>query len=334
MANSGQRIADGGERIVPWTGSEILLGVFLTAFFWPSLAQATLQGIGFFRWYYVPDAVAVAQSKDSDPDERRQALSRMGLWSIALASPLQVLTIPLLFASMSGTRPDQLGLTRRRLGRNVLAGLLGTLVLTPVVLGIYQLVQYLMLRAGSGTVEQHGLTIAAAQHLSGIEWALLVFTATIAAPVSEEVMFRGAVQPWLTVRPWGSPLAMLGALALTIWQRADHLAEACSQGMESLAAASIPVLFVLALVPIYALVWWRSRTPLGPAIFGTAALFASVHASVWPTPIPLFVLALGLGVLAHRTRSLVGPIVLHGTFNGVSCVQLLVEMYRRLQMGA
>jgi membrane protease YdiL (CAAX protease family) len=176
--------------------------------------------------------------------------------------------------------------------------------------------------------------IAAAQDLTPIEWTLLVFTAMVAAPVGEELMFRGAVQPWLATRPWGSHLAMLGALAIAVWQRADHLAEACSQGMESFAAACIPVLFVLALVPIYLLVWWRSRTPVAPAIFGTAALFASVHASVWPTPVPLFVLALGLGALAYRTRSLVGPIVLHSLFNGVSCVQLLVEMVHRSQAGA
>jgi membrane protease YdiL (CAAX protease family) len=317
---------NGSKRSVRWTGSEILLGVFLTAFFWPALAQTTLQGVGFFRWFYGPEVVATAQSKDSDPDERRQAQSRMALWSIALASPFQVLTIPLLFAAMSGTRLDQLGLTRYRLGRNVLAGLVGTLLLTPAVLGIYQLVQYLMLRSGGGTVEQHGLTIAATQHLTGIEWTLLVFTATITAPVSEELMFRGAVQPWLAVHPWRSHSAMLGALAITVWQRADHLAESSSLGIEPFAAACVPVLFVLALVPIYLLVWWRSRTPIIPAIFGTASLFASVHSSVWPTPIPLFVLALGLGALAHRTRSLVGPIVLHSLFNGVSCVQLLSQI--------
>src|SRR5579872_2449518 len=121
---SDERIpVNGTERSVPWTGSEILCGMFLTVLFWPSMAQATLEGIGFFRWYYGPEAVATAQAKDSDPDERRQVQSRMGLWRIALASPFQVLTIPILFAALSGTRPDQLGLTRRRLGRNVLVGL-------------------------------------------------------------------------------------------------------------------------------------------------------------------------------------------------------------------
>jgi len=59
------------------------------------------------------------------------------------------------------------------------------------------------------------------------------------------------------------------------------------------------------------------------ALFGTAVLFACIHTSVWPTPVPLLVLGLGLGLLAQRTQSLVGPIVLHGLFNAISCVQLL-----------
>jgi len=69
-----------------------------------------------------------------------------------------------------------------------------------------------------------------------------------------------------------------------------------------------------------------ARNPLrpdSPAIFGTALLFGSVHAGVWPTPVPLFVLGLALGVLAARTGSLVGSMVLHGLFNSVTCVLLL-----------
>ena len=42
------------------------------------------------------------------------------------------------------------------------------------------------------------------------------------------------------------------------------------------------------------------------AIYGTSLLFAAMHSGVWPSPIALFVLGLGLGWLAYRTRSLVG----------------------------
>jgi membrane protease YdiL (CAAX protease family) len=36
------------------------------------------------------------------------------------------------------------------------------------------------------------------------------------------------------------------------------------------------------------------------------------------------VLAVGLGYLYLRTRSLVGPVVVHGLFNAVSAVYLLI----------
>ena len=58
------------------------------------------------------------------------------------------------------------------------------------------------------------------------------------------------------------------------------------------------------------------------AIFGASMLWAIFHWSVWPTPIPLFFLGLGLGWLAYRTQSLVSPITVHILFNSVACVVL------------
>jgi membrane protease YdiL (CAAX protease family) len=54
-------------------------------------------------------------------------------------------------------------------------------------------------------------------------------------------------------------------------------------------------------------------------------LFASFHAQVWPSPIPLFFLGLGLGWLSYRTQSLIGPIVAHALFNAVACIVLALE---------
>jgi membrane protease YdiL (CAAX protease family) len=70
---------------------------------------------------------------------------------------------------------------------------------------------------------------------------------------------------------------------------------------------------------------WRLRAQSAGAIYGTALLFASAHSFAWPTPVSLFVLALALGYLAYRTQSLVGPMLLHALFNGVSVVILLVQ---------
>ena len=304
----------------------MVLGVFLVWFFWPALVQSTLQAIGFSHWYYGSEFVAAADREDGDAELKRQALARMSLWTSALAAPLQALTFPLLFAALSGSRPEQLGLTTRRLGRNALAGLIGVLIFSPVVFGIYWIVRYLCAREGGSGVEKHALEVIAQQRLFPSEWVLLFFTAMLAAPVREELTFRGVLQPWFALRRWGGHATMLGAIsltaALTVSYRGDQLAAAWPQPA-ALAAAAMPCLFVLGTVPLYALVCWKSRSPVGPAIFGTSLLFACIHTAVWPTPVPLFVLSLGLGILAQRSGSLVGPIVLHSLFNGISCVQLL-----------
>jgi membrane protease YdiL (CAAX protease family) len=62
------------------------------------------------------------------------------------------------------------------------------------------------------------------------------------------------------------------------------------------------------------------------AIFGSSMLFAVFHSSVWPTPIPLFFLGLGLGWLAYRTQSLVSSITVHFLFNSVACVVLALSV--------
>jgi membrane protease YdiL (CAAX protease family) len=307
---------------VPWTGTELLIAVFLVFTFWPPAVYETLKFSGFYPWYYGPELVTTA-SKAEASSVRQSAQYRLMLWALVLASPFQVLTYPLVFGVLSGTRPSQLGLTRRQFGRNVLRGVVGMVLLTPIVLGLYQLLQYLYARPGESPFEKHQLEILADQPLYPAEWFLLVLVATVCAPVLEEVTFRGVLQPWLAARAWGGHLAMALAWLMALVRRSEQLATAWGQGWRGVLGESAPVLFILGLVPIYLVVWWRSRTPVWPAIFGVATLFASVHASVWPSPVPLFLLALGLGHLAQRTQSLVGPIVLHGLFNGVSCIQLL-----------
>jgi membrane protease YdiL (CAAX protease family) len=68
-----------------------------------------------------------------------------------------------------------------------------------------------------------------------------------------------------------------------------------------------------------------SRTPAGPAIFATAVLFAAIHARVWPSPVALLLLGLGLGYLAWTRRSLVPSIVVHALFNAIACLYLLYD---------
>jgi hypothetical protein len=59
------------------------------------------------------------------------------------------------------------------------------------------------------------------------------------------------------------------------------------------------------------------------SIVASSMFFALVH-STWPTPIALFFLGLVLGWLAFRTQSLLASIVVHGLFNLVSYLALVM----------
>ncbi|MGP0066012.1 MAG: lysostaphin resistance A-like protein [Isosphaeraceae bacterium] len=65
-----------------------------------------------------------------------------------------------------------------------------------------------------------------------------------------------------------------------------------------------------------------SHVGAGTAIVVTSLVFASLHAGQWPAPIPIFILALGLGFVYHRTGSLLASVCMHAVFNGFSTVML------------
>jgi membrane protease YdiL (CAAX protease family) len=308
---------------VPWSAREILLAIFLSLVLWPVCAWEMLSLGGFYRWYYGPDAADAALRADGG-DEATLARARLGLWASFLAFPMQALTIPVVFSFGSGTRPRQLGLRADRLGRDLAWGLGVWALLTPPVLGLHQAILYLYRLRGGRGVEEHVLTRLAEQGLTPPEWFLWICQVAVAAPVLEEMLFRGALQRWFRKFAWGSDVAVGVALLCALAFRRQEIARAWENGAAALADALTPALFVLALVPVFLLV--RRRWPGGaaPAIFGTSLLFAAVHTSAWPSPVALFVLALGLGTLAARTGSLAGPMLVHALFNATGCVQLLL----------
>jgi membrane protease YdiL (CAAX protease family) len=328
---------------VPWSALELLITLFLV-FLWPGAVYQLLHTGGFYRRLHGDEMASMAFADPAEQERQRLALDvlggaaagdgalpvlrhwafyRLNLWAMVFAFPFQVATILLVLHRASGTRLAQLGLTTRALGRNLLAGALGALVLTPAVLGLNYFVNQLYLSSGAGVPQEHPLTLVARQSLVPVEWVLVFLTGMVTAPVLEELMFRGMLQPWFASRPWGGHAAMGASFALALLNCGDRARAAWQYGFGPFLQQAAPAVFVLALVPFYLAIWRRSRTPAWPAIFGTALLFASVHASVWPTPVALFFLALGLGGLAWYTRSLAGPIVLHSLFNSYSCVMLL-----------
>ena len=82
------------------------------------------------------------------------------------------------------------------------------------------------------------------------------------------------------------------------------------------------------------LLGWLDRLAIGRARESTRLLaanvlvsivFAAMHGPVWPSPVPIFFLSIGLGVLYQRTGGLIAPIALHATFNGVSTMLLYLS---------
>jgi membrane protease YdiL (CAAX protease family) len=369
------------QRLVPWSGWEVL-GVFvLVRVIWPALLASLLSQAGFFTWLYGPETIPSLKGGDA------VASARVSLWLAALAFPVELLTHLLLLRLASGTRPYQLGLTTHRFGANTVLGLVSWYAFTPLLFGLNLLIVYIYSQGVQAQPEKHPIQQLAEGGPTPVEWTLVVFTATLAAPVLEEVLFRGVLQPWLVRRDWGGHLGMVLALGMALVSTRWNLSAwgLTADGLRAVLHQLSPALFVLAMVPGYFLVRWlatfweppaptpaaadladspatnhvvpadrvlprppgffyalreigsvahrnpaaqRAPAPVvAGAVYATALMFAVAHSFAWPTPIALFFLAVLLGWLAHRTQSLVAPIVVHSLFNGLSCALLLVQTF-------
>jgi membrane protease YdiL (CAAX protease family) len=292
--------------------------VFAVFFVYFCLLYASREALtisGFYQRYYGQEMADRAAERS---DEGSLVRTRFGLWMIALAFPVQVVSAPLLLYWMTRTPPQRIGLTPRRLGSNALLGVAACVVLAPGVLAIHQLMIWLYANWPAVQAQEHLLQRLAEQGLSTTEWALWLFAVLAAAPVLEEVLFRGVLQTWMTENETNAWMAWPIALLFAMTERGELLQKTAGQGGLVFLEALAPLLFLLLLAPPYLVL--RRRHPQGdvPAVYGSAVVFAMVHTQAWPSPVALFVLGLGLGALAARTRSLAGPIVLHSLFNGLS----------------
>jgi membrane protease YdiL (CAAX protease family) len=313
-------------RLVPWSGLEIIVVLLLTQFFWFNLTYSALSAAGYFERVYGPE-FAQHTPQDVQSAEPNPELYRASMWLTVLCLPLNVATVLGVCALLSGTRPYQLGLTTHRLGRNVLLGTLGALlvaplhVLKPCVDVLYQQILHVQ-------PTPHPLTLVA-RHALPVDRVMIVLSAVMAAPVMEELLFRGLLQPWFSRRRLGGPLAVLFALILALVKQQKDLGAAwAADDWGDLALALQPAAFVLVLAPGLLLTRRMARPDVAGGIYGTAVLFAAAHSSAWPDPIPLLPLGLVLGWLAYRTNSLVGPIFLHSLFNSIACVVMFSPYFR------
>jgi membrane protease YdiL (CAAX protease family) len=337
-------------REVPWTGLAICL-CFGLLYLLPPLIYQLLAHSGLFAALYGQD------------DGLPALVERQALWAMSIAYPIVAVTIIGSFHCFLRARPALLGLTCVRAAQNFVAGYLGWLLFAPLALLVYWLTTLVM------TPQPHPMQRAGQQALLPVEWGLIVFSAVVAAPLVEELLFRGVLLPWQTARSLDAQLVVaVAALAVSLL---------FARGKEG-DLNPWPALFVTAMLPgmpllpiLYYRFHGRAADPLpeepidasqqvkeGPpplghirtpavgekrspletfaslaadkrvhaqlAVYSNALLFAAFHSSVWPSPIPLFPLGIGLAWLAYRTQSLIGPLVLHALFNAVACLVLVL----------
>jgi membrane protease YdiL (CAAX protease family) len=332
-----------------WMGHEVFLSFCVYRGF-PSLVLGLLLALGFFGPLLGP----TPSLDPPDPD-----LPSYSLRCHLVSSPLILaVTLAILFAMLfarSRTRPHQFGLTWSRWLANVALGLAVFLVATPLALLVYYCACLVV--SWFVPLRSHPLTALGQTQLAEWEWWFIAFEATVAAPILEEIVFRGILQGWLRRATLSGHLGVVVATVLVsmlgVWYD--------EPGKGLLVVDPNPVVFAFLMAGAYAYRMYRLarrfemsegeiqdwmpaarsgsaridvlqsdldlRREWGSAnavlaVHGSAMLFAAFHSDSWPAPIALFVLGLFLGELARRTQSILGPITLHAAFNLVAFIGL------------
>lgn len=236
------------------------------------------------------------------------------IWSGFLTVPL-MLGLVLLLRRPLLDRPLNAGEFATALPNRVVSGVAAGIVIVPVCFAIHALALWVAFHLDAG-FDQHPLTLL---RPSGDGYGGLVFglSVILVVPILEELLFRGLVLGWAEAewhRPW----------VVMVFAAAFALKNSRFQPVFG------PMVF-LALLGVGLYLMQRFAFRLSPhfptrtaaAVWSSSTLFAVAHSSVWPSPIPLFAFALGLGYLTARTRDITAAVVLHGMFNAVSFVYLL-----------
>ncbi len=256
---------------------------------------------------------------DAEPGDATHIRTTLQIIWLSFASVPSLLFAAVMVRSHLFHRPVPWANEWRQLPRSVALGLLGWATFGIAAYAINAGLTFWFDAAGWQTKE-HPLAKMGAGG-DGYGGALLILSACVCAPLIEEFLYRGLLVPWAGGR-WFRPWCLLFPAAVL----------ALMMGLKQDLTFNAPaVVFVLVLaVGAYAIqrvgkVWPKFPTRTVQAVWSSSALFAAMHSSVWPTPIPLFVLGLGLGYLTARTRSWTASAIAHATFNAVSTVWVFLR---------
>ncbi len=165
------------------------------------------------------------------------------------------------------------------------------------------------------------------------------FMAVIVAPVVEEYLFRVILQGWLENLAAARQTGISHEQRMRLWlghPRTPGIDTDAAQQAADWAAAH-PAATVAAphnpyaspLPPAATLAPLAAAPAMKPAVWPilvSAFLFAMAHFGHAADPIPIFVLALGLGWIYQRTHRVWPCILMHMMLNGLSLIQLALYL--------
>lgn len=301
-------------RPVPWTLFDLLLmlGGFVVA---QMTAAAVLrQGLG-------KQAINLETANEGQLTAlvAAQGLANLAAWALAVG---------VVVGRAKGEGRD-LGLSAAHLSRDVKMGVAAFFTLALPVLAMQAaLVQWMP--------SEHPLIMMLRNSPNSWLFAASFAVAVIVAPVVEEFFFRVFLQGWLEKVAAPQPVQANSAsggeygdddrLTTTLAQGAPLVTQETSdnpyfapapsteQVSNHAPPAKSPVEASLVAAP-----------PSWP-IFVSAAIFALMHFSHGPDPIPLFFLALGLGYVYRQTHRVMPCIIVHFLLNGMSMTLLWLEI--------
>jgi len=183
------------------------------------------------------------------------------------------------------------------------------LAVTPLILLLAYLLMGVFQVLGSSPGQEHPL-VKLFRSGRPMDCFLVLCLVLFAAPITEEVMFRGLFQQWIVSATNGPLLGWLMSLALVGTHGIGHLNMSFC-GIRFWAQASA----FLILGAIFIWTGLKYSQKYG-SIFSGALVFAAVHSFAWPSPAGLLPLSLGLGWLRETTGRIWPCIIVHAAFNG------------------